>query len=104
MARPHTKAAAPPAPAAEAEGGFFDLDPEASARLGERLRRVALGLTGALVVSRAYWPSEFAREADTGRGLPWVLALLLALGLTIAGLWIGGRTRPRLSWADTAVV
>jgi O-antigen ligase len=111
--RPHPSpgpAPSRPAPSARAgaaeaaEPGLFDFDPDATARLAERLRRLALGLTAALVSARAYWPSEFAAEEHTGRGLPWVLALLAALALAIAGLWIGGRTRLRFSWSDAAVV
>src|SRR6478609_9570152 len=33
-------------------------DAEIAAWLGERLRRVALGLTAALMTARAFWPSE----------------------------------------------
>ena len=57
-----------------------------------------------MACARPLWPSEFATEADTAGGLTWILALLVALGLAIAGLWIGGQNRLRLSWADAAVL
>jgi len=78
-------------------------DDEFALWLAERLRRIALGLTAALIAARVYWPSEFATEADTGNGLDWVLALLFAAGLAVAALLIGGITRLRVSWADLPV-
>jgi tetratricopeptide (TPR) repeat protein len=57
-----------------------------------------------LICARPLWPSEFAAEADTGGGLTWVLLMLATLGLAIAGTWIGGATRLRLSRADAAVL
>ena len=70
---------------------------------GELLRRIALGLTAALIVARAYWPSEHAAEVDTGRGLGWVFALLIVAGIAIASKLIGGTTALRWSWTDGAV-
>jgi hypothetical protein len=85
-------------------------DPMASADrafaqwLGEWLRRVALGLTAALIAARAFWPSEPGNlEESTGNGLLWILALLLTAGLGIAGALIGGGLKVRWSWADLAV-
>jgi hypothetical protein len=51
-----------------------------------RLRRLALGLTAALIVARAYWPSEGVREAETSAGLGWVLAVLLTAALACLAL------------------
>ncbi len=51
-----------------------------AARAGERVRRVALGLTAALVVARAYTTSEPDMEYGAGAGLYWVLALLIVAG------------------------
>jgi hypothetical protein len=75
-----------------------------AAFVGERLRRVALGLTAALVTARAYSASEPDLEKGAGAGLYWVLALLIAAGLGIAAGLIGGRFRFRWSWTDAAVV
>jgi hypothetical protein len=74
------------------------------ARLGERLRRAALGLTAALITARAYATSEPDLERGAGAGLYWVLALLVVAGLAIAAGFVGGRFRFRWSWADAAVV
>ena len=75
---------------------------ETAAGVGERIRRVALGLTAALVTARAYTPSEPDLENAAGTGLTWVLALLVVAGLAIAAGLIGGRFRFRWSWADVA--
>ena len=75
-----------------------------AARVGERIRRVALGLTAALVTARAYTTSEPDLEHGAGAGLIWILALLIVAGLAIAAGLIGGRFRFRWSWADAAVV
>jgi O-antigen ligase len=72
--------------------------------VGERLRRVALGLTAALLTARVYTWSEPDLEKGAGRGLVWILALLLAAGLGIAAGLIGGRFRFRWSWTDAAVI
>jgi O-antigen ligase len=73
-------------------------------RLGEWLRRLALGLTAALVTARAYWPSEPDLKAEAGSGLDWSLAMLLVLGLALASALVGGRLRVRWSWTDAAVI
>ena len=79
-------------------------DDEVFERLGEILRRAALGLTAALMVARAYWPGEGVRpEQETGRGLYWTLAVLVAAALAAASALVGGRTRLRWSGADGAV-
>lgn len=85
---------------ADAPGLF---DPAGAARLGERLRRLALGLTAALIAARAYWPSEAVLEADTANGLGWILAILLTAALACLALWVEGRTLVRFSGADAAV-
>jgi hypothetical protein len=74
------------------------------ARLGEWLRRLALGLTAALTTARAYWPSEPDLRAEAGSGLDWSLAMILVLCLALASALIGGRLRLRWSWADPAVI
>ncbi len=77
---------------------------ETAASLGERIRRVALGLTAALVTARAYTTSEPNLELGAGAGLSWVLVLLSVAGLAIAGWFLAGRLRCRWSWTDAAVV
>ncbi|SIO65765.1 O-Antigen ligase [Singulisphaera sp. GP187] len=79
-------------------------DAELAAWLGERLRRVALGLTVALLTARAYWPSEVDPKAEGGAGLYWDLAVLLVAGLAVASGLIGGVVRIRWSWTDAAVI
>lgn len=79
-------------------------DAEFAAWLGERLRRVALGLTAALLTARAYWPSEVDPKAEGGAGLYWDLAVLLVVGLAVAAGLIGGVVRIRWSWTDIAVI
>ena len=74
---------------------------ETFARLGEFLRRAALGLTAMLVVSRAYFPSE---DAQSGSGLIWVFAMLATSAIAIASYAFAGKLRVRWSWADAAVV
>ncbi len=74
-----------------------------AAHLGERFRRIALGLTAALVTARAYWPSEPDVRIGAGAGLFWVLAVLVAAGLALAASFIGGRFRWRWSWTDLAL-
>lgn len=99
--QPHPRPTGPrPEPrshAAEAEGDWV-------VRLGERLRRLALGLTAALATARAYWPSEPDPKAEAGTGLDWSLAMLLVTGLAIASALIGGRLRLRWSWTDAALI
>lgn len=74
---------------------------EAFAKLGEFLRRSALGLAAMLFVARAYYPSE---DAETGTGLAWVFAMLVASALAIASTLFSGSLRVRWSWADAAVL
>lgn len=81
-----------------------DSDAERAAWLGERLRRVALGSTAALLTARAFWPSEPDFRIDAGSGLVWVFALLIVAGLALASALIGGTLRLRWSWADLALV
>lgn len=75
-----------------------------AARLGEQVRRAALGLTAALLTARAYTTSEPDLERGAGAGLTWVLAVLIVAGLALAAGLIGGRFRFRWGWADLAVV
>ncbi|MDR3633791.1 MAG: O-antigen ligase family protein [Isosphaeraceae bacterium] len=106
MARRRPRTTAPsasiprPTPVAELEA-----DDEAYfAWLGERLRRVALGLTVALVTMRVYWPSEPDTREGAGGGLYWVLGLLIATIVALAAGFVSGRPRPRWSWTDAAVI
>ena len=80
-----------------------DGDTEIATWFGERLRRVALGATAALIVSRAFWPGESDYRVDAGGGLPWVLALLVVAGVALAAPLVGGTFRFRWSWVDLAV-
>jgi hypothetical protein len=75
-----------------------------TARLGERLRRVALGLLASLITARAYWPGELDPREGPGSGLLWDLAVMIVAGLALASSLIGGRFRFRCSWTDAAVV
>jgi hypothetical protein len=76
----------------------------AADRIGERMRRVALGLFAALVTARPYWPSEVDPDKVSGSGLVWTVAVILVAGLAIAATLCGGKFRYRLSWTDLAVV
>ncbi|MDB5351913.1 MAG: lipid core-O-antigen ligase-like enyme [Planctomycetota bacterium] len=96
-------AATPPEPSALPSGLMGDVEP-AAATLGETFRRVALGLTGALIVARAYWPAEFRSEADSGTSLLWSLMMLVTAVIAVAGMWLEGGLRLRRSWADLGVV
>lgn len=72
-------------------------------RLGEWLRRAALGLTAALIVSRAYWPGAYHDEAASGLGLGWTAGLLVASAMAIFGAFFAQSVRFRWSWTDLAV-
>src|SRR5947209_6115303 len=74
---------------------------ETFAKVGEFLRRAALGLTAMLFVTRAYFPSE---DAESGSGLVWVFAMLATSAIAIASMLFSGTTRLRWSWADAAVL
>jgi O-antigen ligase len=82
-------------------GGLFGADEPVAVRWGERLRRLALGLTVALVCARWYWPGEASAEGD---GLVWTLAVLLTASLGLAASWAAGGLTGRWSWADAAVL
>ncbi|GAC1328022.1 MAG: hypothetical protein NVSMB14_18330 [Isosphaeraceae bacterium] len=73
-----------------------DDDPLAP-RVGESLRKIALGLLAALIVARPYWPCEGVREEETGLGLSWVCSILLCLLIAAVGGVIGGEGRFRAS-------
>lgn len=53
---------------------------------------------------RVDWPSEPDIVNGAGSGLYWVLALLVAAIIGLAGEFAGGWPRPRWSWTDAAVV
>ncbi len=48
-------------------------------RLSERVRRIALGLTAALVTARAFWPSEPDLKEGAGAGLYWVFVVFIVV-------------------------
>jgi O-Antigen ligase len=79
----------------------LDAPDETFARLGEVLRRAALGLTATLFVTRAYFPSE---DAPSGTGLIWDFAILAILAIAISAYLFMGKFRVRWSWADLAVM
>ena len=90
-------------PAHEPSGLLADAQTSASA-LGELLRRVALGLCAALIVSRAYFPAEFRSETDSGSALSWSLAMIAAALIASLGAWLSGGLRLRWSWSDLGVI
>ncbi len=87
-----------PAPPPDARGSVAVPD-EGFARIGELLRRLALGLTAILIVTRPLWPSE---DAATGTGLTWVAATLVVAGIAIIATLFGGVVRYRWSLVDGA--
>ena len=80
-----------------------DLEQEA-AETSERVRRIALGLTAALVTARAFWPSEPDLREGAGGGLYWLFVVFIAFGLALTSALVGGRLRFRWSWTDALVV
>ena len=91
------------APKREARDVEDDEDVDSLLRLGEGLRRIALGATASLLTVRALWPSEPDYREDAGGGLIWVFALMLTFGVAIASALMGGTVRFRWSWADLGV-
>jgi O-antigen ligase len=89
---------------AVSSGARNDGDQSMAIALGERLRRIALGATAALMTARAFGTSEPDLKLGAGKGLTWVLALLIVFGLALAGSFLSGRFRFRWSWADAFVV
>ncbi len=71
---------------------------------GERLRKLALGLTTALVVARAYWPGELITEQDSGQGLSWTFALLLVAILGVVSAFLKRSLQFRFSVVDGAIL
>ncbi|QDV32704.1 O-antigen ligase family protein [Tautonia plasticadhaerens] len=94
----------PPITTSRSSSVPVDSGQEDSSWLGERIRRIALGLTAALVVARAYWPAEGMTELETGQQLPWTFALLATATLAVTGAMLGRSLRFRFSWADAAIV
>jgi O-antigen ligase len=90
-------------PNAEVDDSYL-ADQERAAWLGERVRRLALGLTVALIAARAYWPAEPNFKEEAGTGLVWAFAMLLTVGLALLGALAGGSLRFRWSWTDAAVI
>jgi len=81
-----------------------DSDALRAQQVGEMLRRLALGLTAALISARAYWPSELNLKLEAGSGLEWARGMLVVTGLAVAAALVGGRLRIRWSWTDVAAV
>ncbi len=73
--------------------------PEFGPQVGELLRRVALGLTTALLVARAFWASE---DAAAGSGRTWIVAVLATAAIGVAGALASGAVRLRIAWTDAA--
>jgi O-antigen ligase len=97
---PRQPGPASPAPEPLAGDSGTGLDRDARSRGADRLRRLALGLTAALVSARTLWPGENAADA----GLGWVLALLGVAAVALAAAFLEGRLALRLSWADAGVI
>ena len=94
----------PAAPARSPIGHFAAGGAQDFAHLAERLRRLALGLTAALITARAFFPSEPDLKEGAGSGLVWVLLVFVAVGVALAVSLFGGRLRFRFSVADAFVV
>ena len=62
-----------------------------AAETSERVRRMALGLTAALMTARAFWPSEPDLREGAGSGMYWVFARLHRVR---AGADVGPGRRP----------
>jgi len=82
----------------------LDDDEESALRLAERTRRLALGLLAALVVARAFWPSEPDLKAGAGTGLIWVAVMFLVAGLALLPSLVTGRFTFRWAPTDAAVI
>jgi hypothetical protein len=74
-----------------------------AAETSERVRRIALGLTAALVTARAFWPSEPDLKEGAGSGLYWIFVVFIAFGLALTSALVGGRFRFRWSCTDAMV-
>ncbi len=81
-----------------------DAGDDPAARAGELVRRAALGLAGALMVARMYFPGEGVDEESSASGLGWTLAVLVAAGLAAIGPLVSGRARLRWAWPDLAML
>lgn len=68
------------------------------------MRRLALGLLAALVVARAFWPSEPDLKAGAGTGLVWIAVLFLVGGIALLPSLITGRFTFRWAPTDAAVI
>ncbi|APW61015.1 O-antigen ligase family protein [Paludisphaera borealis] len=77
---------------------------EAALRLAERTRRLALGLLAALVVARAFWPSEPNLKEGAGAGLVWVVAVFLVGGMALLPSLVTGKFAFRWAPTDAAVI
>ncbi len=70
----------------------------------ERLRKIALGMTAALVTARAFWPSEPDLKTGASDGQSWILWLFITMGVALVSLLLPGRFRFRWSWIDLGVL
>ena len=104
--RPKSVSASPPVARAteDARRSLLGDSEPAAAVLGEILRRVALALTAALIIARAYWIGEPRSEDESGTGLLWVLFLLCAATIGFAAMWLKGGLSLRRSWVDVAAI
>ncbi len=72
--------------------------------VAERFRRLALGLTAALITARAFFPSEPNIREGAGDGLVWVLLVFVVFGIAMAVPLLNGRLRFRWSATDAFVI
>jgi len=79
-------------------------DEDDALRLAERTRRLALGLLAALIVARAFWPSEPNLKEGAAGGLPWVVAVFLVGGLALLPSLLVGKFAFRWAPTDAAVI
>jgi O-Antigen ligase len=105
MARRGPKLAAPPPPwSTSRPGSEPEPEDQSLTYIAERLRRLALGLTAALITARAFFPSEPNLREGAGDGLVWVLLVLVAVGIALAVPLLHGRLRFRWCATDAFVI
>ena len=116
MARRGPKLPAPPLPASQRRPDLLSEparrpieqspppDGDSLTYFAERFRRVALGLTAALITARAFFPSEPNLKEGAGDGLVWVLLVFVTVGIALAVPLLNGRLRFRFSATDACLV
>jgi hypothetical protein len=72
--------------------------------MAERTRRLALGVLAALIVARAFWPSEPNLKEGAAAGLPWIVAVFLVGGLALLPSLLAGKFAFRWAPTDAAVI